>query len=70
VAVDIGCEVLRHVLGLISSVVDAGFGWDRGICVAKALKLIQLYENNGMGPERFLIKLAASWEGIRAAVEL
>ena len=68
VAVDIGSEVLRHVPGRISTEVDAR--WDRGMCVAKARKLIQLYEKNGIGPERILIKLAATWEGIRAAEEL
>ena len=67
VAVDIGSEVLRHVPGRISTEVDARFAWDRGMCVAKARKLIQLYEKNGIGPERILIKLAATWEGIRAA---
>ena len=70
VAVDIGSEVLRHVPGRISTEVDARFAWDRGMCVAKARKLIQLYEKNGIGPERILIKLAATWEGIRAAEEL
>ena len=69
VAVDIGSEVLRHVPGRISTEVDARFAWDRGMCVAKARKLIQLYEKNGIGPERILIKLAATWEGIRAAEE-
>ena len=70
VAVDIGSEALRHVPGRISTEVDARFAWDRGMCVAKARKLIQLYEKNGIGPERILIKLAATWEGIRAAEEL
>jgi len=70
VAVDIGTEVLRHVPGRISTEVDARFAWDRGMCVSKARKLIQMYEKNGVGPERILIKLAATWEGIRAAEEL
>ncbi len=60
VAVDIGSEVLRHVPGRISTEVDARFARDRGMCVAKARKLIQLYEKNGIGPERILIKLAAT----------
>lgn len=64
VAVDIGSEVLRHVPGRISTEVDARFAWDRGMCVAKARKLIQLYEKNGIGPERILIKLAAIWRSI------
>ena len=70
VAVDIGSEVLRHVPGRISTEVDARYAWDRGMCVAQARKLIQMYEKNGIGAERILIKLAATWEGIRAAEEL
>ncbi|EMD1840211.1 TPA: transaldolase [Raoultella planticola] len=70
VAVDIGTEVLRHVPGRISTEVDARFAFDRGMCVSKARKIIRLYEKNGVGPERILIKLAATWEGIRAAEEL
>ncbi|MBZ4256976.1 hypothetical protein LAN29_25715, partial [Mycobacterium tuberculosis] len=67
---DIGSEVLRHVPGRISTEVDARFAWDRGRCVAKARKHTQLYEKNGTAPERLLMKLAATWEGIRAAEEL
>ncbi|WP_312228516.1 transaldolase [Pseudescherichia sp.] len=70
VAVDIGTEVLRHVPGRISTEVDARFAWDRGMCVSRARKLIQLYQQNGVDPSRILIKLAATWEGIRAAEEL
>ncbi|QJT80276.1 transaldolase [Kosakonia sp. MUSA4] len=70
VAVDIGTEVLRHVPGRISTEVDARFAWDRGMCVTRARKLIQLYQENGIAPSRILIKLAATWEGIRAAEEL
>lgn len=70
VAVDIGSEVLRHVPGRISTEVDARYAWDRGMCIAQARKLIQMYEKNGIGAERILIKLAATWEGIRAAEEL
>ncbi len=44
----------------ISTEADARFARDRGMCVAKARKLIQLYEKNGIGPERILIKLAAT----------
>ena len=69
-AVNIGLEILKLIPGRISTEVDARFAWDRGMCVAKARKLIQLYEKNVIGPERILIKLAATWEGIRAAEEL
>ncbi len=70
VAVDIGTEVLRHIPGRISTEVDARYAFDRGMCVAHASKLIQLYQENGIDPSRILIKLAATWEGIRAAGEL
>lgn len=53
VAVDIGSEVLRHVPGRISTEVDARFAWDRGMCVAKARKLIQLYEKMALVPSGF-----------------
>ncbi|CAK9883921.1 MAG: Transaldolase B [Candidatus Erwinia impunctatus] len=70
VAVDIGSEILRYVPGRISTEVDARFAWDRGMCVSHARKLIQLYQQNGVDTSRILIKLAATWEGIRAAEEL
>lgn len=53
VAVDIGSEVLRHVPGRISTEVDARFAQDRGMCVAKARKLIQLYEKMALVPSGF-----------------
>lgn len=53
VAVDIGSEALRHVPGRISTEVDARFAWDRGMCVAKARKLIQLYEKMALVPSGF-----------------
>lgn len=53
VAVDIGSEVLRHVPGRISTEVDARFARDRGMCVAKARKLIQLYEKMALVPSGF-----------------
>lgn len=70
VAVDIGTEVLRYVPGRISTEVNARFAWDRGMCVTHSRKLIHLYQQNGVDPSRILIKLAATWEGIRAAEEL
>lgn len=70
VAVDIGTEILRHIPGRISTEVDARYAFDRGMCVARARKLIQLYQQNGIDSSRILIKLAATWEGICAAAEL
>lgn len=67
IAVDIGTEILKYVPGRISTEVDARFAWDAKICVSKARKIIQLYQNNKIEPSRILIKLAATWEGIKAA---
>ncbi|QIQ21048.1 transaldolase [Zophobihabitans entericus] len=70
VAVNIGAEILKHVPGRISTEVDARLSFDRGMCVAKARKLISLYQQAGIDKSRILIKLASTWEGIKAAEEL
>lgn len=70
VAVDISSEVLRHVPGRISTEVDARYARDRGMCVAQARKLIQMYEKNGIGGAE---RIRLSWRRlgrIRAAEEL
>jgi len=69
-AVLIGKEILNIVPGRVSTEVDARLSFDRQASVARARKLIGLYEQNGIGRERILIKLASTWEGIRAAAEL
>ncbi|ERK15504.1 Transaldolase [Serratia fonticola AU-P3(3)] len=69
-AVNIGVEILKSVPGRISTEVDARLSFDRGMCVAKARKLIGMYQNQGIDKSRILIKLAATWEGIKAAEEL
>ncbi|HEY0207612.1 transaldolase [Acerihabitans sp.] len=69
-AVSIGGEILNIVPGRISTEVDARLSFDRGMCIAKARKLIALYQEQGIDKSRILIKLAATWEGIRAAEEL
>ncbi|WJV67694.1 transaldolase [Pectobacteriaceae bacterium CE70] len=69
-AVNIGAEVLKSIPGRISTEVDARLSFDRGMCVAKARKLIGMYEEKDIHRSRILIKLAATWEGIRAAEEL
>lgn len=66
-AVNIGAEILKSVPGRISTEVDARLLFDRGMCVAKARKLISLYEEKDIPRSRILIKLASTWEGIRAA---
>ncbi|CPR18871.1 transaldolase [Brenneria goodwinii] len=69
-AVNIGLELLRQVPGKVSTEVDARLSFDRGLCVAKARKLIRLYEEEGIDRSRVLIKLASTWQGIKAAEEL
>ncbi|QCR35368.1 transaldolase [Nissabacter sp. SGAir0207] len=69
-AVNIGVEILKSVPGRISTEVDARLSFDRGMCIAKARKLIGMYQEQGVDKSRILIKLASTWEGIKAAEEL
>lgn len=66
-AVNIGLEVLKIVPGRISTEVDARLSFDTQASIAKARKLIRLYNEAGISNDRILIKLASTWEGIRAA---
>ena len=68
--VAIGCEVLKHVPGRISTEVDARLSFDTTATIEKARKLIGLYEYQGIPRSRVLIKIASTWEGIRAAEQL
>nr|WP_223157769.1 transaldolase [Tolumonas osonensis] len=68
--VAIGCEVLKHVPGRISTEVDARLSFDTQATIEKARKLIGLYEYQGIPRSRVLIKIASTWEGIRAAEQL
>ena len=70
VAVNLGMEILKSVPGRVSTEVDARLSFDRGMCVTKAEKLLRMYEEHGIDRSRILIKLASTWEGIRAAEEL
>lgn len=65
-AVDVGVEVLKIVPGRISTEVDARLSFDTLATLDKARKLIRLYNEAGISNERVLIKIAATWEGIRA----
>ena len=69
-AVAIGSEILKLVPGRVSTEVDARLSFDTEASIAKAHKLVQLYADAGIGSERLLIKLASTWEGIRAAERL
>jgi transaldolase len=66
-AVGIGLEILKIVPGRISTEVDARLSFDTKASIAKARQLISLYEKGGVDKSRVLIKLASTWEGIRAA---
>ena len=66
-AVAIGGEILGIVPGRISTEVDARLSFDTAATIAKARKIIGLYAKKGIGRERVLIKIAATWEGIQAA---
>ena len=69
-AVNFGCEILKHVKGRVSTEVDANLSFDVDGSLAKAHRLVALYEQAGVARERVLIKLASTWEGIRAAQTL
>lgn len=69
-AVAIGCEILNIIPGRISTEVDARLSFDTQATIEKARHLISLYEQQGIGAERILIKIASTWEGIRAAEAL
>ena len=62
-----GCEILKVVPGRVSTEVAASLSFDTERTMAKARKLISLYEKEGISRERILIKIASTWEGIRAA---
>ena len=66
-AVNIGKEILHIVPGRISTEVDAKLSYDTQGSLTKARKLIKLYNDAGISNDRILIKLAATWQGIRAA---
>lgn len=69
-AVTLGSEILSIVPGRVSTEVDARLSFDREAMTRRARRLIALYDDAGIGPERVLIKLASTWEGIRAAETL
>ena len=65
-AVLIGVEISKVVPGRISTEVDARLSFCKDSMVAKGRKLIALYQDTGVGKDRVLIKLASTWEGIKA----
>lgn len=68
--VEFGVAILGIVTGRVSTEVDARLSFDTRATIEKARRLIALYESRGMPRERVLIKVASTWEGIRAAEQL
>jgi len=68
--VNFGVEILKVVPGRVSTEIDAKFSFDTEACVAKGKEIIGLYKDAGIDKERVLIKIASTWEGIRAAERL
>jgi transaldolase len=67
VLVRFGLEILKVVPGRVSTEVDARLSFDTAATIARARRLMALYEARGVGRDRVLIKIAATWEGIQAA---
>ncbi|QIM54405.1 transaldolase [Hydrogenophaga crocea] len=65
-----GCEILSLIPGRVSTEVDARLSFDTAATLARARELIALYRAEGVDSGRVLIKVAATWEGIRAAEQL
>lgn len=65
-----GCEILQAVPGRVSTEVDARLSFDTSATVARAQRLIELYQGANVPVQRVLIKIAATWEGIEAARQL
>lgn len=66
-AVGFGTEILKHVPGVVSTEVDARLSFDINGTLQEARRVIKAYQNAGVSRDRVLIKLASTWEGIRAA---
>ena len=68
--VNFGCEILKIVPGRVSTEADAALSFDTNATVAKAHRLMGMYEDAGITREHVLINIASTWEGIRAAGQL
>src|SRR5438067_11525398 len=65
-----GCEILEIVPGRVSTETDARLSFDVEGSINKARQLMSLYKDRGIGPDRVLIKIASTWEGIKAGEQL
>ncbi|MCJ1323884.1 sedoheptulose-7-phosphate:D-glyceraldehyde-3- phosphate transaldolase [Thelotrema lepadinum] len=68
--VEFGQEILKIIPGKVSTEVDARFSFDTQASIDKALHIIDLYKSIGISKDRILIKIASTWEGIKAAQTL
>lgn len=68
--VNFGVEILKLIPGRVSTEVDARLSFDKEATIARALRIIGMYKDVGVGKERILVKIASTWEGIQAAKEL
>ena len=66
-AVDIGCEILRIIPGRVSSEVDARLSFQTDATITQAKTMIEHYDRMGISSDRILVKIASTWEGIKAA---
>ncbi len=69
-AVDVGTAISKLVPGRVSTEVDARLSFDTQATIAKARQLVAIYQENGVGKDKILIKIASTWEGIQAARQL
>lgn len=67
VCVSFGIEILKKVPGYVSTEVDAALAFDKDSTVGRARRIIQLYAERGITKDRILVKVATTWEGIKAA---
>ncbi|MEK9952961.1 MAG: transaldolase [Curvibacter sp.] len=65
-----GCEILALIPGRVSTEVDARLSFDTAATVARAERIVELYQAQGVHIDRVLIKIASTWEGIQAAAQL
>jgi len=69
-AVNFGTEITKIVPGVVSTEVDARISFDTEAQIKKARRIIELYKQNGISSDRILVKVACTWEGIKAAEQL
>lgn len=68
--IEVGCDILKLIEGRVSTEVDARLSYDTAATVAKAKEFMAAYAKAGVNPERILIKIASTWQGIQAAKQL